>query len=82
MVSETDNPAVELQAVLAADKGGEARRRLSDALASIRADVRRQQNVGVSPSEFRVLESIDGAAEAAGTVVEAVWRRYHGDASI
>jgi hypothetical protein len=78
MAPENEVPVLELQARLAADAGGEERRQLEVSLATLRAEIRRRMNVGVAPAEYKQLEAVDGAAEAAEGVVALAWRRYHG----
>jgi Type III secretion system, cytoplasmic E component of needle len=78
MAQNDEVPALELQARLAADDAGEERRRIEAALAALRSDIRRGMDQGVAPAEYRTLEVVDGAAEAAQSVVALAWRRYHG----
>jgi hypothetical protein len=78
MANEAEPPLLEMQARLAADAGGVERRKLEEAIATLRATLRRRMAAGASPDEFRRLEAVDAAAEAAEGVVSQAWRRYHG----
>ena len=66
-----------MQAALRADPQGTERTRLLSVLGLLRTDLRRQADRGVAPAEFRALQALTEAAEAAGEVIEGAWRRYH-----
>ena len=75
-----ENPPVNLLALeeaLRADEGGRLKQSLRDEIDQYRGQVRRTLDAGVPPAQFQALSRWLVALDAAGEVVEAVWRRQH-----
>lgn len=67
---------LEIQGRLRADHDGAERRRLGSMLEALRLQSRQALAAGGTPSEFRALEALAEAADAAAEVLEAASIRY------
>ena len=70
-------PLLALEEQLQQDGGGALRDRLRDEFAQGASRIKRILNGGVTPAEVQSLSKLVAAYDAAGTVVEEVWRRTH-----
>lgn len=77
MNSPTPEPWFSTEQKLMEDERGVERDALLEKLADYAGRVKRQMDAGVTPSEFTRLEQLRQGLEAAGAVVNHVWRRYH-----
>ena len=66
-----------LEGELQADGQGVLRRLLLEELSQQAAQIKRVLDGGVAPAEFERVYNLHNAINAAATVVEKVWQRFH-----
>lgn len=67
----------DIQAKLAADADGSARRALEAELTTLQQSLKRKLDAGAPPDEFRKLNALMDATAAAAEVVANTWNLYH-----
>lgn len=77
MAAQQNANFLPLEDELQTDSQGVLRRQLLEELAQQAGKIKRVLDSGVAPAEFERVYSLHNAVNAAATVVEKVWQRFH-----
>ena len=72
-----DDNSLDIEVALKEDKTGEYKKVLLGEILEEATSIKNQLNKGVSQEEYRQLDALLKATEAAGEVVEQVWQQAH-----